>query len=149
MLLPLLLFIAAGIRYRRFFFGENKTRLTFAITAGDYKISGSDIMVQLKPGQFVTGTVKPTDKAGNPAEVQNPQFSTDGGDGVITVEVDAEDANKVKVSYAGLGVATLKYSADADLGEGVTTIEATANFECVAGQAVGLSIDFGEPQDAE
>lgn len=88
----------------------------------------------------------PKDKFQNDAKIEEGSLKIESTDSdVLTVsqsEVNPDNPYGCKVSFTGkAGVAQVKISADADLGEGVKTIEGAASFETVAGEASG----FGAP----
>ena len=98
--------------------------------------------------QLVEGTLQPVDAKGNPAPVEAGSILFSSSDeSVFTIERDAENESKMTVIAVGIGVAQLNYSADADLGEGVTTISGFTAVEVIAAEAVGFGISFGEPQE--
>lgn len=98
----------------------------------------------LLDNQEVDVVVSAQSAALNPAPLDGaPQFSvTDPEILALTV-----DGNKATITATGkLGVAQLHVTADADLGEGVKTLEGVLDFEVKAGEAVSLSISPGAPR---
>lgn len=107
-------------------------------------------MVSLTQTQFAqSGDLQAVDRLGNPAEVQEGSVNFSSSDeSIFTVEQNPENEKQVKVVAHAPGVAQLNYSADADLGEGVVTIEGFTGVEVLPAQAVGFSgLSFGEPQE--
>lgn len=105
-------------------------------------------MVQLTETQMVVGVVQPVTAKGNPAQVQaGSSVFTSSEPGVVSVEVDQANELKVTVKAQAPGAAQVRWSADADLGDGVRTISAVADFVVVAGMAVGATINFGVPTE--
>ncbi len=103
-------------------------------------------MNTLTETQFVEGTVQPTTRKGNPAEVQSPVFSS-SNDAVLKVETAIDNPLGVKVSAIAPGAAQCLLTFDADLGDGVETVVLSADFTVIAGKAVGGTFNFGAPQE--
>lgn len=104
-------------------------------------------MVQLSTEEFVVGTISPKTRKGNPAKVQDGTVSFSSSDeNVFTVEQDAENQLKCKVTAKGEGVAQLDFSADADLGEGVKPVSGFSAVEVKSAEAAGFSIEFSAPE---
>jgi len=105
------------------------------------------LMVKMTDSQFVTLSPEFVDKKGNPADVQNIQWSTDNTD-VLLLEPSA-DGKQCKVSAIGplspSTVVTLK--ADADLGDGEIDIMGTEEFNIVGGAAVTVKLNADSPQE--
>lgn len=100
--------------------------------------------------QFVEGTLQPVDAKGNPAPVEaGSVLFTSSDESIFTVEKGEENELQLTITAVGIGTAQLNYSADADLGEGVTTISGFTAIEVVAAEAVGFGISFGEPQEQQ
>lgn len=114
------------------------------------KIEGKITMVSLKTTQFVEGQLQPVDRLGNPAPVEPGSVRfTSSDENVFRAAQDAENELNVRLIATGVGVAQLSYSADADLGEGIVTIEGFTGVEVLPADAVGFGITFGEPQEQE
>jgi len=94
--------------------------------------------------QRVRVTVQPITAAGNPAPIDGSVAFTSSDPTVASVE--AIDANSAYVTAQDLGAAQIIAVFDADLGEGVRTIESTGAIEVVAAEAVGAEIVFGTPE---
>lgn len=106
------------------------------------------VMEQMSETQFKEGTVQPITKKGSPAQVQAGTSVFESTDpAVLKVEVDPTNELKVKCSGVAPGVARCRWSADADMGDGVRTIELFVDFSITAGQAEGGTILFGPPQE--
>lgn len=105
------------------------------------------LMVKMTDSQFVTLSPEFLDKKGNPADVQNIQWSTDN-DQVLLLEPSA-DGKQCKVSAVGplspSSIVTLK--ADADLGDGEIDIMGTEEFNIVGGAAVNVKLNADAPQE--
>lgn len=94
-------------------------------------------------------TINPQTAAGNPAEVEAGSVvwenTTEGSD--VTLETIEGEPNSVyAVSGSNEGVTNIKVSADADLGEGVATIEDNVTLTVVQATADNLGIASGEPE---
>ncbi len=102
------------------------------------------------PNQRIPFILQPVDRRGNPASVEagSVAFSVDNT-AVATVEVDPANELAGFILTHGVGVATLNYSADADLGEGVTQISGFDAIEVKPEQAVGFGITYGPAEDVE
>lgn len=104
--------------------------------------------VSLKTTQQVRGTVQPVDRLGNAAPVQEGTVEyTSSNPDVFVVEEDPENETAFKVVAKGVGTGELRVTADADLGEGVETIETFAAVEVFPESAVGFGLQFGQPED--
>jgi len=103
-------------------------------------------MLQLTDTQQVRISIAPVDKKGAPAEVQSVAFSSSDS-GVASVTQDPAD-EKAALVVAGLpGTCQIQVTADADLGNGVTTITGTLDLTVVGGEAVALGINAGAPEE--
>lgn len=97
----------------------------------------------LSDSQKAPMVLKPVDAAGNPAVVEGIAWaSTD--DTIIAVAPDATDPTKCDAVTTGkLGLASVRCDFDAKIGDGVTPLSATADFEIVAGEAVSAGLEVG------
>jgi hypothetical protein len=108
----LILFIKTSVRQR--------PQLLLVLSINNIKIKGEFKMVQLTTTQFVNGTLAPQDRLGNPATVEPGSVSVSSSDpAVFDVETDPDNELNLKLVAKGPGVATLHFTADADMGEGV------------------------------
>lgn len=102
-----------------------------------------DMAVQLTSSQFsdlVVSAIK--DKKGNPAQVTDPVWTTDNSD--VLALVPTQDGLGCRVSATGqLGTAKVQFSADGDIGPGVSAVIGTVDFEVVAGNAAIVEITAG------
>lgn len=103
--------------------------------------------MQMTDTQKSTITLRPVDKAGNPAPVQAGSVVWDDSEvkTVAGVTPSADGLSIDVVSAGPLGSGQLRVSADADLGDGVVTISDAIQITIVAGQAVGLGLTASEP----
>lgn len=126
---------------------DGKLLMTF--TVNNINIKGEITLVSLRSTQYaVSGELEAVDRLGNPAPVEAGSVNFSSSDeGVFRIE-RLDNEKQVKVVAVGAGVAQLNYSADADLGDGVVTIEGFTGVEVLPAQAVGFSgLSFGEPQE--
>lgn len=101
-------------------------------------------MLQLTETQQVTGSVQPVTKKGNAAQVQNPTFSSSD---TAVLTVDSPDGLSFTAKAVAPGAVQLRWEGDADLGDGVRNITATADIVVVGGEAVSATIVFGTPTE--
>lgn len=98
--------------------------------------------VVLTNEEKVAPVIAPKTAAGNPATIDGT-FALELVEGDVTFET-AEDGTQYVVSGAE-GTSKVKISADADLGEGVQTIEEIFDVIVVPAGASNLGIGFGTP----
>ncbi len=103
------------------------------------------LVMQISDEQKIRIALSPKTKAGHVARVDGvPVWSVSD---LAVLELQAsEDGMSVVAVAKGLGKATVSVKADADLGEGVTTIEASGDIEVLAAQASTLGLEFGAPE---
>lgn len=125
---------------------KQEGKLLFTIfTNQQNKIKGEIKMVSIKSTQEQDIQISTFDRLGNPAPVEAGSVKFVSSDeSVFTVHQDPEDQTKAVVKAKGLGVAQLNVSADADLGEGVVTIEGFTGVEILPALAVGFGFVPGE-----
>ncbi len=88
---------------------------------------GVPMRIVLTNEQQVRVSINPKTAAGHPAPLDGEATFTSSDESVITVH-PTDDAKTVLVKAAGLGVAQLLVSADADLGEGVREFTGAIDF---------------------
>ena len=120
--------------------------ITFTID--NIKIQGKNMALEALPQQRIPFQIQTLDRKGNPAAVEagSVEYWTDD-EAVATVDEDPADETKDFIVTTGVGVTQLNYTADADLGEGVTAITGFDAIEVKAEQAVGFGITFGPAED--
>lgn len=127
-----------------------KGELLLMIKHNSLTIKGKIMAVSMTSTQFVEGVLQAVDSKGRPAQVQPGSVVFESSDeDVFTVEQDASDPLKIKLIAVGEGTAQLDYSADADLGDGVTTIEGFTAVEILPAMAVGFGLTFSAPQEQD
>lgn len=109
------------------------------------------LMATMTDSQQVTLTPRFEDKKKNPARVDGvPEWFTDNTD-VLALTPAADGLSCVVAAVGPLtgdGVpATVTMKADADLGQGVTDIISTTEFEITGGQAVTVTMDVSAPTE--
>lgn len=111
-------------------------------------VKGNFMAATLQLSQEVEGQVNPVDKKGKPAKVQegSVEFSTSDEDVAIVVE-DPNDETKFVIKAKGIGVAQISIKADANLGDGVKTVETFLAVEVFPNEAVGFGVSLGEPRE--
>lgn len=98
--------------------------------------------------QFVEGQVQPLNKLNEAASVEAGSVKYESSDeSILKVEANPDDETKFKVTGVAAGKATLKVTADADLGDGVETVQNIQDFEVVPAKADHLQITFGDVQE--
>lgn len=97
--------------------------------------------------QKIQFTLQPKTAAGNPAQVDttNNKPTWDVTEGDATLEVSEDGLSCTAISGEGNVVSRIKVTADADLGEGVQTIEDEITLTVVPAGASNLGIGAGEP----
>lgn len=122
--------------------------IAFAITA---TIDGKSIKeigkmaLQLTDIQKCDLTVSPVDAKGNAAPVEGAPAWTVSDPTILGITAAADGLSASIVALGPLGTCQVNVSADADLGEGVTTIAGTLDVEVVSSQATALNIGTGTP----
>jgi len=110
-------------------------------------IRGEIKMIRLFATQTVSGRVVAVDAKGNEAAVQDLKFSLTNPIG--TVEAVEGVINGFKFTPTATGITQLIIEADADLGEGVESIQGLSEeIEVLAGKAVSFTVAFDAPVEA-
>lgn len=148
-IIAILIIVAVAVLMAWFRLLPSGGRLLMTFTVNNINIKGEITLVSLRSTQYaVSGELEAVDRLGNPAPVEAGSVNFSSSDeGVFRIE-RLDNEKQVKVVAVGAGVAQLNYSADADLGDGVVTIEGFTGVEVLPAQAVGFSgLSFGEPQE--
>ncbi len=104
-------------------------------------------MLVLTDIQKVGFTVSAVSAAGNPASLDGAPVWTCTDDSLLSLVVSEDGLSCEAVTTGKLGVAQVKVEADADLGEGVTSLFGVIDVQIVASQAVNLEVKPGVPTD--
>lgn len=99
--------------------------------------------------QFVA-RIEPKSKKGNPARVDGVPTWESSDPTVVSVHPSEDGLSALVKAVGPVGAASVKIKADADLGEGVSTIEGSFNVAVEGGAAAdfGLAFDSVEEQPA-
>lgn len=103
-------------------------------------------MIVLTNTQKVAVTIQPVDSLGNPALVEGVPVWSVSDPNLLTLDVAADGMSGFVVTVGPVGLAQVNVSADADLGEGVTTITGLLDVEVIASEAVTFNITTGIPE---
>jgi hypothetical protein len=104
--------------------------------------------VQLTDVQEVRLSISPKDSQGNLASVDGVPTWESSDESVLTVAAVSDDGLMADAVTVGpLGTATVTVTADADLGDGVTTLSDTVDITVVASQASALNVAVGTPTE--
>lgn len=123
---------------------DAQPRLVFSVIIGGIKIKDIRMLV-LPIDHKVPASIQPVDAAGNPAAVDGVPVWTSSAPTIVTVQAAADGMSAEITPVGPLGTAQINVSADADLGSGVTSITGILDVQSVAGEAVALQIQTGEP----
>ena len=107
--------------------------LVFTVNLCGVIFKGTKLMFLLPDDKTATIVVSPADIKGFAAPVEDLSYSS--SDASI-VAVDATGL----ITPVGLGTATINVTADAIIGDGVSTIAGTLDVQVVASQAVSLAV---------
>jgi hypothetical protein len=129
---------------------EDKSGFLVTFIIDNTKITGKNMALSAFPQQRTPFELTPVDRKGNPAQVEAGTVVFSVADTAIAeVQVDPTNELRGVIITKTTGVTQLNYSADADLGAGVTTISGFDAIEVKAEQAVGFGITFGPSEDIE
>lgn len=108
-------------------------------------IKSTQMTTNLSTTQQVSGQVTPTNSLGNTAQVEAGTVDYSSSDPAIAEVVeDPADETKFTVVAKGAGVATITFTADADLGEGVVTISGELGVDVHEAGATRFGLTLGE-----
>lgn len=129
---------------------EESGYIEISFIINNTKITGKNMALTAFPQQKTPFILQPVDRKGNPAQVEagTVVFTVDDPS-IAEVQVDPTNELAGTIITKAVGVTQINYSADADLGEGVTTISGFDAIEVKAEQAVGFGITFGPSEDIE
>lgn len=95
--------------------------------------------------QQLTYTIAPTDRKGRPAPVENVEWASSNTE-VATVTAAADGLSAV-VAAVVPGSVTISVTADADMGEGVTSLAGTAELTVTPAAAVSIALVASAPEE--
>jgi len=100
--------------------------------------------MQLKIDQSIKVVAKVVDKAGNAAEIEKGSAKFDLSNAAMgAFSNQSDDGLSADFTPAGpIGALTIQFSADADLGEGVTPLLGEGSLDLIAGSAVAVELSF-------
>lgn len=119
-------------------------RLVFTAFKDDGSVQTGVEKMDLRDDQQVVLSIQPLDAKGKPALVDGIPTWAGSDDTTITV-TPAADGMSATVVGVTPGVATVSVVADADLGQGVSGIKGTLDFNVTAGAAATIAITAGTP----
>jgi len=99
-------------------------------------------MFKLTGTQQVILTVSAVDAANNPAALEDISVTSSDESVIAVSSVDGVYTLK---AMGQLGTSQIDVTADARIGEGVSTLTGLETIEVVAGEAVAIALQFGEP----
>ena len=103
------------------------------------------LAVSITNEQKVTVTLKPVTNAGKPAKLDGaPTWTVVSGDSTVTPSADGLSASLVSADNPG--DTTYLVEADADLGEGVETIQDTITLTVIGANAANLGLVASPPE---
>ena len=126
-----------------------KGKFKITIYSENLIFKGDNILVSMSYSQKIQVEIAPVDSNGNPARVEAGSVQITSSDESIAL-VRRNPDNELMFEILGnnegrTGVAQIDLKADADLGEGVVTIEGFIGTEILPKQAVGFGFVIGEP----
>lgn len=122
--------------------------IPFIFSINFQTIKAKNMSLTIEVGQHALGTLNPKKANGDSATVESGKtVFTTSDENVATVTQDPNNELSVKVDIVGEGNCVITGSVDADTGEGVRTLTATAEITAVAATARSLDFGFGAPQD--
>lgn len=126
-----------------------KAKFIISVYSENFIFKGDNVMVSMSYSQKVIVEIAPVDSNGNPASVEAGSVQVTSSDESIAL-LRRDTENELKFEILGnnegrTGVAQIDLKADADLGEGVVTIEGFIGVEVLPKQAVGFGFVIGEP----
>lgn len=121
--------------------------MVFTTTIGGMRLEIS--YMQLKVSNKLPLSIKLVDKFGNPAAVDGAPVWTLTNPALGSLVVAEGGLSAEFIPAGAVGSLVVQVSADADLGEGVKTIFGELPVDLLAGDAVSVVIEAGEPVPVE
>jgi hypothetical protein len=122
-------------------------RFAFLLIRGFGDLEEDLRMLTLTTVQKVVLRVRPVDVKDNPAPVDGPPEWTASNPALVSLLVDPDGLGAVLLATGPVGSCQVKVSADADLGEGFTSIEGLLDVEIKPAEAVSLKVEAGTPEN--
>jgi len=120
---------------------RKKVKVQLTITIEKVKIKGKIMAISLRDTQVAEVELSVVDKKGYPAQVDEGSVQyTSSDESVFRVEEDPDNELRAKIVAVAPGVAQLNYTADADLEDGITSIDGFTAVEVLPGDAVGFGV---------
>lgn len=105
------------------------------------------IMYNLPADHTVQMQVAYVDASGNPATIDNDVVWSSSDASIVSVQADAADSTKCRVTPVAVGQAQVTATVDADIGEGVRELVTLADITVIGGEAVAGTIEpVGAPE---
>lgn len=122
--------------------------LIFTLYIDSITIKSKFMQAELTTVQKINGQVTPKNKLGQPAPVETGtvSFASDNPDIADVVE-DPNDETKFTIVGKGEGTTKIKFQADADRGEGVTTITGEIDVTVLPAAASGFGVELSPAED--
>lgn len=143
-----LLFVVALLLARALLPDPVRPAVTLSMAAGPVRqIPGGGLQVQktITDHQLFNLTLAPKDAGGQPAKVDGvPAWNQSGDPNVVALTPSADGLSCEVRALGPTGIVTVTATADADLGEGVMTLEDTCDVQVIAGPASTLGLSAGE-----
>jgi hypothetical protein len=120
----------------------NAARVVFTARINGQSFPGVESMI-IKATQEFDASVAFQDSLGNPAPVEGVPAWTNSNESVLSMVVAADGLSAVVSAVGVPGSGQISVQADADLGEGVTTITGTLDIEVTPGDAINVVLNTG------
>lgn len=124
----------------------NAARVVFTAVLEGHIFLRVESMI-IKATQEFDASVAFQDSLGNPAPVEGVPVWTNSNEATLTLVVAADGLSAVVSATGTPGSGQISVQADADLGEGVTTITGVLDVEVQPGDAVNVVLNTGAVRD--
>lgn len=124
----------------------NAARVVFTAVLNGQSFPGVESMI-IKATQEFDASVAFQDSLGNPAPVEGVPTWVNSNESVLSMVVAADGLSAVISAVGVPGSGQISVQADADLGEGVTTITGVLDVEVQPGDAVNVVLNTGPVRD--
>ena len=149
MIIPYIVLLLALVSLIVLLRGKKGKTASLYIIAGEPQLTGETMQLQMNDHQKLFLSISPKDRDGDPAPIDGlPSWDLYEGDPELLNLFPSEDGMSCEVFANGrTGVATVKCSADVDLGEGVSTIEEFIQFTITQSPVTDLGLTATQPVD--